>query len=474
MAGPGGAEVGRVSVRVVPDTDKFWGELKAKLEALEDTLKLTVPVELDDDGVVANMRALLARLQAQARAARVTVPVDVDRRGLGSFLGQGRNGLSGLTQALTRTGNAARHTQKTFFGLTRMGWIMTAVLTLATPALGLIVGLLASLPVLMSAIGAAGAVMYLGWDGIKKAAQQLSPEIARLKEVLSARFEERLTPQFARLKPVLSGIEDELLGVADGLSDMFTGFVDVVSSAEGMRQIESILSNTGKFLTDLTPTTKNFTQAFLTLAESGASNLHHLSSALGTFSGRFDEMVKRLQKDGTFDRMFQGFSQTFVGLGDLFNGLFEAGAKAMATLGDDMGRLLSSLGGFFVNIEPLLSTLSAFTFDNLTYLADKLGPSLRDATPTVQGLLDAVDPLVKKVIDLAVSFIDNLVPALEDATPAIEGLATALTKLGEGLEGNMGWIAPLVAGLWAANAPDYPAPARGRKAARSFRPKAGA
>lgn len=451
MAGPGGNEVGRVSIRVVPNTDHFYRELKAKLEALEKSLEAQIPVELDEDGVVAHMRGLLLRLKAQARAARVQVPVDVDRRGLGGFINQGRNGLAALSKALTQTGNSAGFARKRFLGLTRVGWIMTAVFTLATPALGLIVGLLASLPVLMSAVGAAAAAIYLGWDGIKRAAQQLSPEIDHLKKVMSARFEERLTPQFARLKPVLVAIEDEMLSVADGLSDMFTGFVDVVSSGKGLTQLQNIIGKTGQFLSDMTPTVENFTRSFLTLGESGANNFHYLASALETFSGRFDAMVTKLASNGTLDRMFEGFSQTFVGLGDLFNGLFEAGAHAMAELGDNMGRFLSSLGTLAVDIEPFLSTLSSFTLDNLSYLAEKLGPSLKDATPTLREFLDAVDPLVKKVIDLGIAFIDSLVPALEKATPAIEKIAGALASFGDELEGTMTWLGPLIAGMWLAS-----------------------
>ena len=71
MTGPGGDEVGRVSIRVVPDTSGFRQRLKAAVEAAERDLEVTIPVNFDAD---------IAGLRAQLRAldnSRVTIPVDI-------------------------------------------------------------------------------------------------------------------------------------------------------------------------------------------------------------------------------------------------------------------------------------------------------------------------------------------------------------------------------------------------------------
>src|SRR5690606_40218325 len=71
VAGPGGREVGRVHIKVVPDTDGFRRELQNAVRAAEAGLKVTIPVEFDVD--TAGLRAQLAALER----SRITIPVDI-------------------------------------------------------------------------------------------------------------------------------------------------------------------------------------------------------------------------------------------------------------------------------------------------------------------------------------------------------------------------------------------------------------
>lgn len=67
--GPGGKEVGRISIRVVPDTTRFRDRLKHDLDALEKTLKGEVGVVPDMDGF---------REEVKAKASGITTKVRVD------------------------------------------------------------------------------------------------------------------------------------------------------------------------------------------------------------------------------------------------------------------------------------------------------------------------------------------------------------------------------------------------------------
>ena len=71
--GAGGKEVGRVSIRVVPNLDRFREELKAELEAVEKSEKVTIPVEFDVDR--AGLRTALDKLQNE----KVRVGIDSDK-----------------------------------------------------------------------------------------------------------------------------------------------------------------------------------------------------------------------------------------------------------------------------------------------------------------------------------------------------------------------------------------------------------
>jgi hypothetical protein len=72
----GGQEVGRISIRVMPDTTKFRQDLKKKLEAIEKSIKATIPVDVDLDaaGAKAHMRELMADLKAQCVSSSDLAP----------------------------------------------------------------------------------------------------------------------------------------------------------------------------------------------------------------------------------------------------------------------------------------------------------------------------------------------------------------------------------------------------------------
>jgi hypothetical protein len=72
VTGPGGREVDRVSVRVVPDTSRFKRELEATLERFERTLRVEIPVDLDTSGVQAQAR------QVKDAVGRTPARVPVD------------------------------------------------------------------------------------------------------------------------------------------------------------------------------------------------------------------------------------------------------------------------------------------------------------------------------------------------------------------------------------------------------------
>lgn len=71
MTSPGGDEVGRVSIRVVPDTSGFRRELQRAVDQAEAGVEAEIPVEFDVDP-----NELRAKLEAIH--ASITVPVDFD------------------------------------------------------------------------------------------------------------------------------------------------------------------------------------------------------------------------------------------------------------------------------------------------------------------------------------------------------------------------------------------------------------
>jgi len=116
MAGGAGTEVGRISIKVTPDTDGFRSELYRQLKAIEKSVKGQVPVSADvkTAEAVGQMARLMAKLKAQA-AAGVNVDVDVRQRGdgftrnlinslksLGGALGDAKRGIADYSREVKR------------------------------------------------------------------------------------------------------------------------------------------------------------------------------------------------------------------------------------------------------------------------------------------------------------------------------------------------------------------------------------
>lgn len=98
MAGAG-TEVGRISIKVTPDTDDFRRKLKQQLEAIERSLKGQIPISVDLDAGKgkAQLAAALAAMRAQARAG-VKVPVTADSQGVDGVWKNIKSGLGDISK----------------------------------------------------------------------------------------------------------------------------------------------------------------------------------------------------------------------------------------------------------------------------------------------------------------------------------------------------------------------------------------
>lgn len=509
MAGPGGTEVDRIAVRVVPNTEGFRKSLDRFIERMERTLRIrvrVVPDTRDFEDAVRRTRQRPARVPVEpdfdrefmtrvrrelaqaARAAGARIPLtpdgDVLRRELHRLISDAegstrvrfgadmdpeamarlRRDIEDQIENVRRYGrewdDASRRVDrhrdtveragrgidnsisnsfnttitKIRRGFFTLGRILLLVAAIASPGLGLIVGLLASIPALVSAAGVAFAAVALGMDGIKRSAQQLRPELDALKASLSREWEDRLTPIFKQLKDsrIFATLDEGLRKTVNGLSDMVQGFTDVVTSARGMSQLQTILGKTGEFFSQLKGFTVDMTSAFLTMSESGANNFWKLSGSLNKFGQDFNALIQRLTTDGTFDRMFTGLSQTFDGLVVLFDKLFEAGARAMGSLGEPIGRFLASFGDFFLRTEPLFSSFAANLLNIGSQIFASLGPVLEKLTPSLTKLMDLIGNGLVEAIRILGQFLDPIAASLNSALlPAFKALEPSLPKLAQ-------------------------------------------
>jgi predicted nucleic acid-binding Zn-ribbon protein len=103
-------------------------------------------------------------------------------------------------------------------GLAQFAAIMGALGEIVGVVGGLIGQALAGVPALLLAIGAAAGTVFLGLDGIKKAAEVMTPAFDKLKASVSEVFVRQLTPAFRDLAAAIPKLTDGFRFIAVALS----------------------------------------------------------------------------------------------------------------------------------------------------------------------------------------------------------------------------------------------------------------
>jgi phage-related protein len=401
MAGPGGIEVGRVSVRVMPDLDKFRSTLKTKLEKIERDLRVEIPVEFDTRQALRSVAVLKKRLDSLDRN------VNINTR------------FRDLDKQIRTVGDSAGRAGGQILGMSRYMAIGLGVALLLAPALGVISTLIAGLPSLLFLAAGAFAAIGLGMDGIKKAAEVLKPSIDRLKGSLSATFERTLGPIFEQLNKIFPTLEGGLQRIAVGLSQMAGAFTEVITSKQGLRDIQEILFNTGKFFSQIDTGVKAFTQSLLTLGREGSESFDLLAVGFNTFLSDFNAVVQRVAADGSLRAAFVGLAEVTNSLLSAFNRLFEAGIRVMGPLGGPLASLITGLTDVLVALMPILGIISGLIADVLGQALTALAPIIQQLTPLIQVIANTLGTVLGEAIKILAPILMVLVRILSDSLLSI-------------------------------------------------------
>ena len=311
MAGPGARIVDRVGVAVIPDTSKFLPSLKKYLARIEHQLRVDVQIGVDPDGLSAKAKAAVAR--AERSAGDIEVYTDLDSKGLttkvaAASLRAQRSARpvkipveiesSGLERALANMQGSVGSLG---------GGMNPAVLGAIAALLPLIGGLIAALPALIVSIAGPIAVIVAGFEGIKRAAQDVALPFAQMRSDLAATFEKSLAPAFAMLADLLPKITPQLQEIVIALSGAFTAAVGYLTSPQGLALLQSVLGGVAAAVEALTPLIGPMIDVFLQVADVGMKGLIDAAPFLIEALTMVSEMFGRMAQDGTLQQAVQGF-----------------------------------------------------------------------------------------------------------------------------------------------------------------------
>lgn len=484
--GPGGHEVGRVSVRVVPNTSGFRRRLQRDLEA--ETAGLDVDIAVRPDlknfrekikaaaaGISTNVdvKAKTAGFRASVAAASkgLTAQVDVDLRSdfrLRQRLAKmnakvpvepelKRGALDRLTASLSKI-------QAPSFGsgINPAGYaaIFAGITAVAAPLFGLLTTALLSLPGLITSIAVPIAAITLGLDGLKKAAGVLQKPFEALKAHMSAVNEAAFTPVFEQLGKIFPTLTASLPAVSQGIADIAKSVVDVITSGAGMDKIGSIIKNIGTALSKAGPGFASFTEGFVSLAKSFSDKLPDLSDWFNGAGKSFSDWVQKITDDGTLGKALEGLGGTLKTLlegvgGWLQKGFefmqdpkniedFNAGLKSIA---DSLGSIvtlsnqLNNMGDLFKNLMP--------QFDPASIMADLTAPFTSEDAGW-RGMWEQMkisfQAAMNWIVQTSISLWETVKSA---ASSAINGIGTLFASIPERLGSAWGALVGIAAQAWA-------------------------
>lgn len=403
----------RASVRITGTGSLDPVEIRAAAAALRALERIgVINIRINIFGADAALRDVL-QLNAALRALPRFVPIRIGVSG-----GEGLSGPGGIVPSLLTAIALAP-------ALTAAGAAITAVWGAVSTAI-------AAAPAALALLAAPIAAVVLGMDGIKVAAQTLQPEFDALRAAVSAAFETGLTPVFERLAAIFPTLQAGLVGTAESLSFVADRIVDIVTSAEGIEQLEAIFEGVNRAINEMSPGLEAIVSGMLRVASNGAA-FDVIVEAVNRFGIALDESIARLDAGGTLDAAFSALGDLLGELGEAFVGLVENGIEVFVGAGPGLSAVVDSITDFFGRFdwgrlgaaagEALQGIASAIdgiddqTIEDITKSFEGLGDTLQspEFAAAVQAIADVVPIAVDAINELNVAFTE-LAPILSEVT----------------------------------------------------------
>lgn len=498
MAGsPGGQEVGRVSIRVVPDTSKFRSELKKQLKEAVSGIKIEIPIKATVEGLKEELDKVKA--EADKANAKTKVKVEVDGDGVTretrriKNLAQKLVGAIKLTVGINLAESIARIKTDLaiikkivkgydlkipidFVGLTKWLGILAAVsgLLLAMPHLigaigGAVVvvgGLFATLPALIAGASLGIGALVVGMHGFFAALKdsgdakkfeadlkKLTPSaqaaaralatfkqpLADIRKAVQEQLFKGMDKPLLSLKALLPPIKSGLVGAAGGIRDMGKEWIKMATSQKSVADLGIITKNNtlafknGKFAL------ADFAAALKEIAVVGSDFLPGFGTGVSNLAQKFKDWAASARDTGKMHDWIQNALDKIRQLGRII---------ADIVVGfHNLFNALDSQGGGFLNIIERISqafrdwSASKETANNLQALAR-----------VMRVVIDAAIELFGQIFKSAGEIFRNLEPFLKTFATTFGGVFAAairavtplLKSFAEWLSKNRDIMVPLI------------------------------
>jgi phage-related protein len=468
------AIIGRVAIKVAPDTKDFKDDLQRQLDRIERSTRIVLPTGADLTGATADVRAGIAKIEAASRIElRTTADTSAAAAEVAALkrLSPLRLGVDLDTDSLGRSlaglANIGASAAKFAAISAAVGGLAVLSLSAASNLAALAVSLASILPAALALPGLLGG--FAVGIGTTVAALrdfgQVFPDVAgklgTLQDLISRNFfEQAQAPIRALIDTLLPQLTAGLGATATALGGFFGSFATAITSTLGpalpnlfAALVESIRVATGG--------TAALAGVFTTLGNLGAALLPRLAQGFVDVLSRFDAFLAAAAADGRL----QGWVETgFTALSDLGSviastvGIFGAiGEAAAAAGGTVLGSLAAALDRVQAVVEsPAFQTGLTAVFrsahDALSLIATISGPAVSAFFSSLTTLLPTLLPLLGSALGTALAAVSTALSsvALQQGAVAVftalDAAVRALSPLLPVLGDVLGNLASIVGG----------------------------
>lgn len=391
---PGGKSVGRVSIRVIPDTSRFREDLKTALERIERGEGVRINAELaarekfhrDVQSLISNAESnkvnldvALSSALASARLARIARPRIVPLHVRVSRASQvvAENAIVQMIARLTGLRSAGSFVERFFesFGnldkaLPRIALLTTGISSLVSVLLSAVSGLLgigaglsAILPALLVLPGLfAGAVVSVALLAVAlaDARQQLAVLAPSMRELGTLIQDSFWAEARSPIIELISNLLPQLRASFGATSTAIGGFVgDLASSFDrefAGGRFEAAFAGLPATFKELSRGTDAFAGAIVSLGLVAARYVPRLARWFVDLSIRFDTFLKQTAEDGRLDEWIEGAikamndlwratAATGSALAGLWRAAEAAGGGGLSGFADQMERIDRVING---------------------------------------------------------------------------------------------------------------------------------
>lgn len=349
MPSPQAKVVGRLALKVLPDTSEFVPRLKAFAERVENQVRIEIPVTLDRKQALAEMKLLKAQLEIAA-ADDVNIDVGIDgskaRTEMVGLVAQ----LKAMQAALPAIGSGGGQITGMFGRWVGIFAVVFALVVSIGPALAVLVPLTGGLVL-------GGLAVFAAWDKVKKLFGQLAPQWKALKAAVGTELVKGMQPFITALGskffPVL---QSGLVKMARVFNIGFKSLAQWLSSDDGVSRVGKAFDAIAKAMEPFAILITPLTQLFTELSIAAAPALQMVGEALVDITSRFAEWLR--QGNGT-----KGITNAVKSVGEFLKILGRGARDAFPVASKGMAVLLPLLDGMQVGFGVVLKVIKpVFSF----------------------------------------------------------------------------------------------------------------